>query len=61
MDKIILSKIIDFTRILNEDSNSYCFNPSIAHWKDNLYLISYRIFLHNIDTEIKDPNTITIQ
>ena len=31
--------------ILNEPDNIYTFNPSISHWKDTLYLCSYRMFV----------------
>ena len=52
-------KIIDITekllpkiqndRILN---NHYCFNPSIAHYRDNIYLCVYRSINYNIDKKI---------
>lgn len=34
----------DFTDVLPEDWSTYRFNPSISHWKDNLYLCAYRVF-----------------
>jgi hypothetical protein len=40
-----VSKILDFTKIIDEPKNSYNFNPSIAHWKNNLYLVCYRSFI----------------
>jgi len=35
----------DFSSILPINNNVYSFNPSIAHWKDDLYLCSYREFV----------------
>ena len=35
----------NFSNILGISPNIYAFNPSIAHWKDNLYLCSYRQFV----------------
>jgi len=39
-----ISKTVDFTNLLKEKENSYSFNPSIAHWKNNFYLCCYRNF-----------------
>ena len=39
------STTVDFSQILPENSNIYTFNPSIAHWKDDLYLCLYRKFV----------------
>jgi hypothetical protein len=36
---------VNFSSILPIENNVYSFNPSIAHWKDNLYLCSYREFV----------------
>jgi hypothetical protein len=36
---------VDFTRILPIPANVYPFNPSIAHWRDNEYLCSFREFV----------------
>ena len=36
---------VNFSSILPINNNVYSFNPSIAHWKDNLYLCSYREFV----------------
>lgn len=64
MFKHEISKIINFTELLNEPFNSFCFNPSVAHWKDDLYLVCYRTFmkdsrnqggLKNVDNKLK-PN-----
>ena len=51
-----ISRILDFTEKLNENPNSYCFNPSIAHWKDDLYLVCYRIFTRFLGSEKDDLN-----
>ena len=39
-----ISLIVDFTDIIPESKNTYNFNPSVANWKENLYLCSYRSF-----------------
>ena len=36
---------VDFTRILPVPVNVYPFNPSIAHWRDDEYLCSFREFV----------------
>jgi hypothetical protein len=36
---------VNFSSKLPIENNVYSFNPSIAHWKDNLYLCSYREFV----------------
>ena len=36
---------IDFSEILPVSKNVYTFNPSIAHYRDDLYLCSYRAFV----------------
>lgn len=51
-----VSKILDFTDKLNEKDNTYCFNPSIAHWKDDLYLVCYRRFVRFPKSEKDDVN-----
>lgn len=60
-----VSKIIDFTSIIHENPDTYNFNPSIARWKNNLYLCAYRSFHResqlNLIPEkyediLKDPN-----
>jgi hypothetical protein len=38
-------EIVDFTKQLGENENTYLFNPSLAHYKDNLYLCLYRKFV----------------
>ena len=38
-------EIIDFTKKLGENENFILFNPSIAHFKKNLYLCLYRKFV----------------
>lgn len=40
-----MTSTVDFSQKLPENSNIYTFNPSIAHWKDNLYLCLYRKFI----------------
>tara|TARA_R110001599_G_scaffold104516_1_gene265144 strand:- start:2185 stop:3549 length:1365 start_codon:yes stop_codon:yes gene_type:complete len=42
-----VSEIEDFTDKLNENTLSFNFNPSIAHWKEDLYLVCYRTYLKN--------------
>ena len=42
---ISVSKIEDFTEKLNDNSLSFNFNPSIAHWKYDLYLVCYRTYV----------------
>lgn len=42
-----LSRIINFTSELQDLPNSFCFNPSIAHWKNNLYFVCYRSFIRD--------------
>lgn len=37
--------IINFSNILPENPNVYTFNPSLTHWKDDLYLCVYRRFV----------------
>ena len=37
-------KVFNVTN-LPEDKNIYTFNPSIAHWKDDLFLCAYRTFV----------------
>jgi len=54
MKKDNISKIINFTDKLNEKENTYCFNPSIAHWKNDLYLVCYRRFVRFPDSEKDD-------
>lgn len=41
--------IVDFSNILLENSNVHVFNPSIAHWKNDLYLCVYRRFVRYSD------------
>ena len=43
------SQVFDLTQTLKEPKNSYNFNPSIAHWKDDLYFICYRSFIRYPD------------
>jgi hypothetical protein len=60
-----ISKSIDFTNLTHElDPGVHCFNPSIAHWKGDLYLCCYRAFVRypnqrkikeKLDPEV-DPN-----
>ncbi len=41
-----ISKTIDFTNLTFEvDPGVHCFNPSIAHWRGNLFLCCYRAFV----------------
>lgn len=57
-----VSEIIDFSSIVPEKTNVYSFNPSIARWKDNIYLCAYRSFVRYKDVNSKrfdplfDPN-----
>lgn len=48
--------IIDITEKIrskyNEISNYYCFNNSLTHYKDNYYLMTYRVIYYNIKTKI---------
>jgi hypothetical protein len=37
--------LYDFSKKLDIPPNVYAFNPSIAHWKDDLYLCTYRQFV----------------
>lgn len=37
--------MVNFTELLSENSNMYLFNPSIAHWRNDLYLCVYRRFI----------------
>lgn len=39
-------EVVDFSTILPDfqDGKTYVFNPSVAHWKENLYLCVYRVF-----------------
>jgi len=50
-----ISKTMNFTPIIEE--KGYTFNPSIARWKENLYLCSYRTFIRykNIDDNKYNP------
>lgn len=43
--------ITDFTDLLNNKDykNYYCFNNSLIHYKDNLFLMSYRVIYSNCD------------
>jgi len=55
-----ISKTIDFTHLTLElDPGVHCFNPSIAHWKADLYLCSYRAFVRypnqQKSTRLLDP------
>ena len=44
--------IIDITSQLNLTmKNYYCFNPSIIHYKDNIYIVVYRIAHYDIPME----------
>lgn len=43
-NRIKFSQIIDFTNIIDPINTNTVFNPSIAHWKDDLYIICYRTF-----------------
>uniref|UniRef100_A0A6C0LT18 Polysaccharide pyruvyl transferase domain-containing protein n=1 Tax=viral metagenome TaxID=1070528 RepID=A0A6C0LT18_9ZZZZ len=44
--------ILDFTDKLSTDNiNYYVFNPSILHWKDDLFLIAYRIAFYDIPVQ----------
>jgi hypothetical protein len=62
---LLLLKSIDFTNLTHEvDPSVHCFNPSIAHWKGDLYLCCYRAFVRypnqrkieqKLDPEV-DPN-----
>ncbi len=57
---------IDFSDILPEPPYAYTFNPSVAHWKEDLYLCVYRVFTRNFPAEnayrknllnpMQDPN-----
>ena len=55
-----ISKTIDFTNLTFEsDPGVHCFNPSIAHWKGNLFLCCYRAFVRypnqQKSTKLLDP------
>lgn len=51
---INFSGIVDFTNILPEGKHVYPFNPSVAHWKDDLYLCCYRIFSRGKEARDRD-------
>ena len=40
-----MTTVVDFSEILPVSKNVYVFNPSIAHYRDDLYLCSYRAFV----------------
>lgn len=65
MNNNSISLIVDFSDIIPENKNTYNFNPSIAHWKEDLYLCSYRSFIRYkdfpflpkyADEHLTDPN-----
>jgi len=51
-----ISKTVDFTKLIKEKENSYTFNPSIALWKDNMYLCCYRNFIRYETVNNKNYN-----
>jgi len=52
-------KVEDFSDILpgTKDGRSFVFNPSVAHWKDDLYLCVYRIFSRGFLTPRESDKT----
>jgi hypothetical protein len=52
-----ISKTVDFTNLtLEVDPGVHCFNPSIAHWKGNLFLCCYRAFVR-YPSQISNQNS----
>ncbi len=51
------SEVIEIDSVLG-DNDTFTFNPSISHWKDDLYLCSYRSFkrYNNIDVVNREAN-----
>lgn len=45
---------VRFDNIFEERPHVFCFNPSVAHWKDDYYLCSYRRFSRAIDDRRRD-------
>jgi hypothetical protein len=49
----------DITRVLAKTNNEILLNPSIAHWKDDLFLCSYRVYIRypglNTSEYVNDP------
>lgn len=45
---------INITKILKAKKGEVLFNPSIVHWKKNLYLISYRTYIRYVNLNTKD-------
>lgn len=42
-------EVIDFSNVLPDfNKRAFVFNPSVAHWKDDLYLCVYRVFTRAI-------------
>jgi len=52
--KVEYTAIRDFTNVLPEGVDTYIFNPSVARWKDDLYLCAYRIFTRHKQTSKRD-------
>lgn len=52
---------VQFTCILPKDVNEVIFNPSISHWKDNLYLCTFRVFSRypTVDSRKYSKNPLT--
>lgn len=52
---------VKFTNVLPRGKNETVFNPSVSHWKDNLYLCTFRVFSRypgiNSSDYDKDPVT----
>jgi len=52
----IIMDIIDITDIIlskiKKETNLYCFNPSITHYKNDIYLIVYRITKYDVQMEL---------
>lgn len=45
--------IIDITKYIDKEINNYyCFNNSLIHLRDDIYLMSYRIIYYKLDTKI---------
>ncbi len=53
-----IAKIVDFTEVLPEYKNVYSFNPSVAHWKDDLYLCVYRVFTRKASEKRNEKHPI---
>lgn len=55
-EAIVTMKITDFTSVLPKPDNVYAFNPSIAHYRDGLYLCVFRGFVRYKQIHQKGAN-----